>query len=125
MPSFKSWASVESPNARYVGCVLWAIGGIYFPMAFLGVSIYGSLAALNPLLVIGSIFKAPIPYFSACLLGALALGLGSLASGIAQSLDVRLLSVILSNFTAIYSLIVLARVLGHFYFRNQGRLNWK
>ncbi len=102
-------------------CILYGLGGFIFPMALLAVILFESLRALNPVLLLGSTFSALLPY---CALVPLWYLLGLL-------LPVALYGVIkfwtlgyLLLFVAFYLVLVLAHLLGRFYWRNQDRLNW-
>jgi hypothetical protein len=101
---------------------LYALGGFVFPMALLAVVMFESLRALNPLLLLASIrstflhYCALVPFcYSLCLLIPVAAGRLFTESWM---LGYGLL------FLAFYELLVLAHLLGRFYWRHQERLNW-
>ncbi len=102
--------------------VLYGVGGFLFPMALLAVTMFESLRALNPLLLLGSIFSAFLPYCAlvvfclpACLLVLLP---ARYLLGELWFLSYPLLLL------AYYHLLVLAHVVGRFYWKSQEGLNW-
>jgi hypothetical protein len=111
------------PSQKIVSLVLFIYALIYIPMGLTAVAMFGSASALNPLLVIGSIFKVPLHY-----LGALVfLGLSSVVqflSKMAVLPQVPVLSAILSIFISLYFLMVNMRVLGLIYRYDEEKLGW-
>jgi hypothetical protein len=100
------------------------IGGfVYFPMALLAVAIAQSLAALNPGLVIGSIFKIPLQYFGALVFLGLLYAPRFLGDR-AGILHMSILSGLVSQFVSLYFLMVGMRVLGLLYRYNEEKLGW-
>jgi hypothetical protein len=106
-----------------VPCLLIA-GSLYFPMALLAVIIYDNLAALNPVLVVLSILKAPIRY------GILVLLIGLLAvvdwriGAALNRIGVPFLSGVVNGFTTLYVTMVAMRALGWFYYCTRDQLGW-
>ena len=108
-------------NADSVFWVLYGVGGLIFPMALLAVVMFDSLRALNPVLLLGSMFSTLLPY---CVLVLLCCGLGLLLA-VAFYFVVKGWTLgYLLLFLAFYQVLVLAHLLGRFYWRNQDRLNW-
>jgi pSer/pThr/pTyr-binding forkhead associated (FHA) protein len=103
---------------------LWIAGLLYLPMALLAVAIYDNLAALNPVLILLSIWRVPLPYAATCsVLGLLLLMmLGS--NWVDENLNVPLLPNIVDEFLLLYTLMVVARVAGLLYFTTKDRLCW-
>ncbi|HEY5912755.1 MAG TPA: FHA domain-containing protein [Verrucomicrobiae bacterium] len=108
--------------------VVWVacgFGAIYFPMAFLAVAMFDSVAALNPLLVMPSIAKTAGSYLWAVgLFGAV---LGAKLSGdyyLPKIIHVPILPSVISILVGLYLLMVGARVLGLLYLVNKERLAW-
>ena len=58
---------VRGHDVDAVFWVLYGVGGFLFPMALLAVTMFESLRALNPLLLLGSMFSTLLPY---CVLAA-------------------------------------------------------
>jgi hypothetical protein len=105
------------------GCfwVLYGIGGFVFPMALLAVVMHESLAGLNPLLLAGAILRTFLPY---CFLVPFCYGLCLLLPlAFSYLFKVWMLAYLLL-FLAYYQLLVLAHLLGRFYWRNEERLSW-
>ncbi len=111
----------HSRSTDGVFTVLYGAGGFLIPMAMLAMVMYDGLHGLNPILLFGSILRTPIQYcalvafcYGACLLVPVA-GYYYLKQWILGS---ALL------FVAFYQLLILAHLLGRFYWRNEARLNW-
>ena len=108
--------------------VLWiacAFGGFYFPMAFLAVSLFDSVAALNPLLVASSVLKIPGPYLvSVALFGAVLAAKWYGDYFLAMAIPVPIVPAVVSTLLGLYLLMVEARVLGLLYLMNHERLAW-
>jgi len=102
--------------------VLYCLGGFLFPMALLAVTLFESLRALNPVLLLGSLFSAFPPY---CLLAAFCCALYRLPPFVIDCLlDERWLLGYLLVFATFYLALVLAHLIGRFYWRYEERLNW-
>ncbi len=106
----------------WIACVL---GGIYFPMAFLAVAMFDSLAALNPLLVVPSIFKIPGSYLvTVVVLGAVLAAKWCGDYFLPKLIPVPIVPSVISILVGLYFLMVEARVLGLLYLVNKDRLAW-
>jgi len=105
--------------------VVAVVGCIYFPMAFLGVAMFDSLTALNPIFVIGSITRAPRPYAVAVLVMAGIIGIRWLSeTGLFMMLHIPLVPPLIADLIAIVLLITEARILGVLYLAYKNRLGW-
>ncbi len=111
----------HSRSADSVFQALYGAGGFLIPMAVLAVVMFDALHGLNPFLLLGSILRMPVQYcalvafcYVSCLLVPLA-GYYYLKQWILGS---ALL------FLTFYQLLILAHLLGRFYWRNEARLNW-
>jgi hypothetical protein len=102
------------------------IGAVYFPMAFTAVAMFGSLAAVNPLLIIPSILKIPKEYALTIVLFIGILILRWLAVKVLpEFLGVPyILPAIISNFFGLYLLAALMRILGLLCRKNKDELGW-
>jgi phage FluMu protein Com len=117
-------ALVYLDRTRSLDALFWALygtGGFIFPMALLAVVMHESLAGLNPLLLLGSIFRTFLPY---CFLVPFCYVLCLLLPVAFWFLIKVRLSGYLLLFLAYYLLLVLAHLLGRFYWKNEERLNW-
>ena len=101
---------------------LYGLGGFLFPMALLAVTLFESLRALNPVLVLGSIFSTFLPY---CLLVAFCYVLCLLVPVALRRLigESCFLGYFLL-FAAFYLLLILAHLVGRFCWKYEGKLNW-
>ncbi|MGA2556541.1 MAG: FHA domain-containing protein [Verrucomicrobiota bacterium] len=102
------------------------IGGLaYMPMALLALAVYDNLVALNPVLVLLSIARAPVEYAVTCLvLGFLVFSLGEATQWLRENVDVPVVAPMVREFLALYTLTVVMRVAGLLYYAKQDRLNW-
>jgi phage FluMu protein Com len=102
--------------------VLYGAGGFLFPMALLAVTLFDSLRALSPVLLLSSLFSTFVPY---CFLAASCLAMYLLAPLVIRCLfsELWLLGYLLL-FVTFYLALVLAHLVGRFYWRNEERLNW-
>jgi DNA-directed RNA polymerase subunit RPC12/RpoP len=111
--------------AQKVDFIFWlllACAVFFLPMGLLAVVMFDSFSALNPLLLIGSIFSA---FFQYCGLVLLFYGLGILSAIIALILRQSWVLAYISSILFIYLLMVTAHLLGRFYWKYQERLNWE
>jgi hypothetical protein len=102
--------------------VWWLFFGIsvfFFPMSLLAVSMFDSVTALNPFLIIGSVPSTFLPYCGMSVLfliiGLIMLRITSVATGwniVSWGLDV-------------YLMFIAAYILGRFFRRYEDRLNWE
>jgi hypothetical protein len=126
-----------------IACLVWAIGfdggGIaiigavatglfgcfYFPMAFLTVAMFDTVAGINPMVVIPAIFKFPLQYLVTFVLLALGIGVYWFGlRGLPELLPIPILPTIVGGFIFLYLLTVMSRILGLLYFVNRHRLGW-
>jgi pSer/pThr/pTyr-binding forkhead associated (FHA) protein len=149
-PDFDGWSSVLEPffqllailvvclgpaffYSRYVSddqtwlaATLWILGLVALPMALLAVTMYDTVAALNPLLIVLSIVKVPLEYAATCLVLALLVVLLSLATHqVRELVRVLLLPTIVSQFFSLYIFTVMMRLLGLLFYAKKDRLGWK
>jgi hypothetical protein len=104
--------------------ILWGAGNFVFPMVLLAMVVHEALfAALNPIRIIGSILRTFFPY------GALALTCLILSFSLSMiyylilSLRYWHLGYVLLAL-AFYQMMVMAHLLGRFYWKYQETLNW-
>lgn len=113
------------------------VGCFYFPMAFLAAAMKDTALAGNPLVVIPSIIKVPLPYLVTVILTASIFGfqkLGDIIAGEAGdvSLSTSSMSVMFMafglkicwNFLSVYLLTVSMRILGVLYVAEKDKLGW-
>lgn len=97
-------------------------GAAYFPMAILGVAMYDTVGAINPMLVVRSIKRVPGHYLLTLAVFALLLGLKAVTVSFSDLIPVA--GTMLDHFDSLWSSIFLARVLGGLYAINQEKLGW-
>ena len=102
--------------------ILVAYGVLYLPMLLLAVVLFDSLRALNPILIITSMFNVFLPYCGLVLLFFVVCGL--IAIIIVIMPQSWIISYILSA-VCIYLTIVMAHLLGRFCYQYRERLNWE
>jgi len=104
--------------------LLFAYGASFFPMGLLAVIMFGLLSALNPILLIGSIFRTFLPYCGLVLI-SVAIALITKAVEVrADSWTARFLGLVIFS-GQFYLAMVVAHLLGRFYWRYQDKLNWE
>ena len=119
--------------------LLSAYGGFFLPMALLTVAMFDSVNALNPILIIGSIFRTFFPYCGLvlvfCVLGGL---VATIISNMPKPQLLRqtpfYISMVLNyllgtaytyqKIAFIYLAMVAAHLLGRFYWWHKDKLNW-
>ncbi len=101
--------------------ILYGFGGFLFPMALLSVVMHESLRGLNPVLLIRSALKTLVPYSALVLFGYI---LFLSIPMVARHLLHRWVRQYVFLFVAFYQLLILAHLIGRFYWRNEERLYW-
>lgn len=108
--------------------LVWAValaGCLYFPMAFLGVAMFDTLAATNPLFVVGSIAVVAREYIFPALVFAGILGFRWLSETLlTMLLGIPFIPALISDLLGITLLLVEARILGLLYFTQKQKLGW-
>lgn len=109
----------HAPGALLALCV--ALGALLWPMAVLAVTMYHSLAALNPLFLLRSIRSVLGSYLLVCAL--------LVPVGLVQDLGpllarVPFAGVVLQSAVSLYCLMVQMRLIGLVYWANRDRLGW-
>ncbi len=109
---------------RQRDAILWSLftaGLFFFPMGLLATVVFDSFIALNPLLIIGSIFSTFFQYCGLVLFFNAIIYLMLFTSNyMAQGIVLPLVS----SIVFIYLLIVSAHLLGRFAWRYKEKLNW-
>lgn len=124
---FQIWGEFGDWDYPWVFVVPAALlGCIYFPMAFLGVSMFDTLsAALKPAFVVGSILRVPREYSLAAVVFIGIIGirwLSELVLGVLMKIP--LVPALLSDLIMIYLLMIEARILGLLYLSKRRTLGW-
>jgi len=110
--------------ARRTDSISWALtgcGGFFFPMALLRGVLFDAFDALNPIFIIGSIFKTFFAYCSLILSLCIFGGLVALIFWILGHLPILGFA---SNAINLYLLFVAAHLVGRFYWWHKDKLDW-
>jgi hypothetical protein len=126
-PAFAIWVFTDiDPGFKAMLAIAVGIFGcFYLPMALIAVSMYGSLMALNPLLIVPSMVKTVGPYIVACLMVAV---LGAVKAGMTYLLELAIpipvVPAIIAGFVSLYFVTMEMRVLGLLYYYKKDELRW-
>ncbi len=112
-----AWIEQSEPATQWYW-LLGSLGVFFLPMSFLAGVIFDSFDALNPLLILHSIWRTRIPY---C---ALVLFFLAITGFIVAALPGLPIWPFLQTTLRIYLLLVLANSVGRFYWRNREKLDW-
>ena len=117
-----------SPDSSWLG---WAMIGtivfacMYFPIAFTGVAMFDSFAALNPLFVAASILKIPLEYSLAVVLLIARCAFGALGDWLLpRFIPIPILPKVILEFFSLYLFAVEMRLLGVLYRTKKDELGW-
>lgn len=126
-----------NPMVLPVLIVAVIFGYLYFPMAFLAVATLDSIVAINPLVVVPSIFKAPLEYLVVLIFLFFASGVrfgGNIALALAVpeqwstrsmgELFLLIIGNVVLSFVSMYLLVVNTRVLGLIFVTKKEKLGW-
>jgi len=112
----------RAQRADTIFWVLYGCGGFLLPMGLLAVVMFDSLRALNPMLVIRSIFST---FFLYCGLVIFCYGLCMAVAVAGYFLLQSWILGYLFLFVSFYLALIGAHLLGRFYWRYQDKLNWE
>jgi len=104
--------------------LLLAVGAFFLPMVLLSTIMFDSISGLNPIIIIGSIFSVFFKYILIVLAFYFTI-LISIAVAVNLPKEAGIVGVYLFKAVEIYMLLVMAHVLGWFYYRNEKKLNWE
>ena len=101
------------------------LGCAVFPMAFLAVTMFDNIGALNPLLIVPALFRVPLEY----LVTLVALAIIVVTEGLGQRLlewilPIPIVPVVLSSLLSLYMLTVEMRILGLLHWCKREQLGW-
>lgn len=100
----------------------WAV--IFFPMGHLAMVILDSTSALNPFMLLAAICRVFIQYVALLLLLAILIGLAAVLQYALTRYGPALLRSLIDRTVGMYMAMVLAHVLGRFYWRHSEQLDW-
>jgi hypothetical protein len=118
------WADWDYPWLFVAPAAL--LGCVYFPMAFLGVAIFDTLApALKPAFVVGSILRVPREYSLAAGVFIGIIGIRWVSEWVFGVLmKIPLVPALLADLIMIYLLMIEARILGLLFLSKRRTLGW-
>ncbi len=111
--------------AERTDTIFWLLavyGVVFSPMVFLAVVLFDSFRALNPILIITSMFGISLPY---CGLALLFFAVGSLIAVIMAAQPRSAFIGYIFSAACVYLAMVMAHLLGRFYCRYQEQINWE
>ncbi len=108
-------------DAIFWALMAWAI--VFLPMGLLAMVIHDSVSALNPLFLLGSIRRVLGPYLCLLLGAAVLAGLFWRAGGAGRRLTPPIVLPLFHALLGAYVTLVLAHLLGRFYWRYRDRLD--
>ena len=111
-------------RADWIFWLLLALGVFFFPMLLLANVMFDSLEALNPVLIIASIFSTFFHYCGVVLAFCVPIGIVVVILVFLPGTTGRATSFILHG-VCIYLLLVASNLLGRFFHRNEERLYWE
>ena len=118
-PMMIYWLAVRQVDTIFWSLQAWA--AVICPMALLAVTMFDSVYGLNPLILLGSMLSTFLPYLGLVLaLGALLYPLVLANQALA---DYPLLHYAF-GFVRYYLILVVAHLIGRFYWRYEEKLNW-
>jgi DNA-directed RNA polymerase subunit RPC12/RpoP len=124
LPPVLYWMLMGRTDVIFWALMVWAI--VFLPMGLLAMVIHDSVSALNPLFLLGSIWRVLGPYLGLLLGIGVVVGLFWRAGG--GGVDRRLAPpIVLPLFHVLlgaYMSLVLAHLLGRFYWCYRDRLDW-
>jgi hypothetical protein len=115
-PMMVYFFTVGRRDAILWALVAWAV--VLFPIGLLAMVLHDSLSALNPFFLLGSVLRAFFPYMGFVLL------LAGIVVGLAWVWPPPIVPSIICLAIGPYGMLVLAHILGRFYWRNRERLDW-
>lgn len=116
-------AGVDTGKLAIYGATLLA-GAIYYPMSVLAVSMFDTVAALNPLVVVPAMFRAAKEYLTVLVLMGVVVGVKLGGEYAAVQLKIPFLPALVAAVLGLYFLIVQMRMLGLMYFARREDIGW-
>ena len=113
---------IITKQADIIFWLLVTYGVLFLPMVLLGLVLFDSLRALNPILIIASMFNVLLPYCGLVMLFFAVCGVIAILLVIMPQSFV--ISYILS-IVCIYLTMIMAHLLGRFCYKYSERLNWE
>ena len=116
-------AGYEALGLALIPAILF--GCAYYPMGLLSVAMHDTVAGLNPLLVIISIFRVFKEYVVTCLvLGVIFAVRVATIELLPRIMPIPIVPYVLAGFAGLYLLVVLMRIVGLLYLAKKDELGW-
>ena len=112
---------INTKNLDWIFFSLLGFAVLLFPMTLLAIIMFNSISALNPILIIQSIFNTFIPYL---MLTLVCFGYGWFLSIIISLLKNHPNVRYFFGWINLYMLLVVAHLFGRFYWKYREKLNW-
>lgn len=119
------WLLFGPEEGRVVGGIgLFLFGLLYFPMGLLAVSMFDSLLALNPLLIVTSILKILGHYLIMLFFIGAVLVLRFLGGVASETIPIPIVPALLAELFTLYFFMVIMRAMGRMYRIDKRKLGW-
>jgi hypothetical protein len=112
----------QETDVVFWGLAAWAV--VFFPMGLLAMVMHDSVSALNPLFLLGSIFRTFFQYIGLIVLFLPFAVLFWLSGRTSEDSKPTILLDVFGLFVTSYVPFILAHLLGRFYWRYYERLDW-
>jgi hypothetical protein len=112
----------QETDVVFWGLAAWAVA--FFPMGLLAMVMHDSVSALNPLFLLGSIFRTFFQYIGLIVLFLPFAALFWLSGRTSKDSKPTILLDVFGLFVTSYVPFILAHLLGRFYWRYHERLDW-
>lgn len=99
-------------------------GAMYYPMSILAVSMFDTVAALNPMVIVPSIIRVAKEYVTVLVLMAVIVGVELAGEFATVQLKIPFLPTFVAALLGLYFLIVQMRMLGLMYYARREELGW-
>jgi hypothetical protein len=117
------WAFVGNVELTSFWVIIGVVCGmLYLPMSLLAIAMFNTVAALNPVTIIGTIVKIPLQYLLACGLFFLVFYVNTQIE--AYVMQVPIAGVVAQVFLSLYVMMVAMRILGLIYYGNSKKIGW-
>jgi hypothetical protein len=113
----------EIPGWAFPAALAFSI--FYYPMAFLTVTMFDSVAGINPMAVVPAMVKMPLQYLVACfVMGVVVLVYWAGSYALPALIPIPVVPGLIAHLFSTYLFTVLCRILGLLYYTNRHELGW-
>jgi hypothetical protein len=119
------WRPGGETFAHAARITAFALGALFLPMGMMALALLDSIAALNPIALVVSIFRIPLAYLAAAAIFEALLAAFWFADGIVgQFIPLPILPGLISGFMNLYLTVAAMRILGLLYLTKKDELGW-